>query len=714
MASIDEAKEYQKKFLEEMAVKLKQTLNSEDFKNWCESCGKLYQNNYSYKNSMLVMMQKPSASYVMGYQTWKTYGRQVSKGATPMKVLLPVMAYESKKGDLFGFIKKNLQNNLKEGMSHSEFQIGVSNLYFTLQPNGLMGMKLKGNKINLFPSQEKAKQWIDRNIVGKVPMYFKLQNVFDIEDTYKPEFLWVKESILKREGLKPEKDENKKIIKNGRGEIKCKNTLKNKLKLKEHKIEGEIDKNTKKALEEILRKKGIKLGKLEKHIEADGVYNRETNEIKIKELPDNEYVSVLLHEMAHSIMHHKDADESKSSRDKKEVQAEAVAYIVGNELGLDTETSSFEYMASWSDIEIENFKESLEVIWKAAKELSLQIKEELSKYKEVNKEEIKTEVKKSIEILEESKEKQDELLSEINNAHGEEERDLIEEQINNEVKKVEKASIICNEAMKNDPSHEKIKNFYQGLEHNIEIERKIEEKRYDMESDQIKKMAIETPLEAYQYLGFDLNKARELENSRLVQLPDENNKKEVIVQAENYIAIKKRVASKKGVAIEVLRAEDWTGNEVLKEQSIYHPKLFLKKAEEVKKEIKALQQSEEQAPIYSKIAINIIFEDKSISKNIRIQKDTNIKECLKNIVKNNQEQLKQFNGSLSERPRQNKVEKIQKIKKFEYSVKKQTEEQVEKNSAPAFTRKSFDSFQNVQKKESNSSYKTNKHKGEER
>lgn len=53
---------------------VRQVLDSEQFKNWLTTGGKLFYNNYSFRNAMLVWLQKPEASYVMGYENGKILG----------------------------------------------------------------------------------------------------------------------------------------------------------------------------------------------------------------------------------------------------------------------------------------------------------------------------------------------------------------------------------------------------------------------------------------------------------------------------------------------------------------------------------------------------------------------------------------------------------------------------------------------------------------
>ncbi len=54
----------------------------------------------------------------------------------------------------------------------------------------------------------------------------------------------------------------------------------------------------------------------------------------------------LIHEYAHALLHFDDDDECE--RSKREIEAEAVAYIVGRYVGLDTSGSAF-YLAAWQD-----------------------------------------------------------------------------------------------------------------------------------------------------------------------------------------------------------------------------------------------------------------------------------------------------------------------------------------------------------------------------
>lgn len=82
-----------------------------------------------------------------------------------------------------------------------------------------------------------------------------------------------------------------------------------------------------------------------------GYYSRANDEIVISSTEnknDTEKFQVLVHEYAHSLLHHKESDLKDLPRGHKEAQAESVAYVVNQYYGLDTSDSSIGYIARWS------------------------------------------------------------------------------------------------------------------------------------------------------------------------------------------------------------------------------------------------------------------------------------------------------------------------------------------------------------------------------
>lgn len=104
---------------------------------------------------------------------------------------------------------------------------------------------------------------------------------------------------------------------------------------------------------------------------ANGFFSPSEAKIVLKEgLSEAQTIKTAVHEVAHSILHKKDGEEEQASRNTKEVQAESVAYIVCNWLGLDTAEYSFGYVAGWSrDKEAKELLECADVIKKTARQI---------------------------------------------------------------------------------------------------------------------------------------------------------------------------------------------------------------------------------------------------------------------------------------------------------------------------------------------------------
>ena len=81
-------------------------------------------------------------------------------------------------------------------------------------------------------------------------------------------------------------------------------------------------------------------------------------------MPQAQTLKTAVHELAHSVMHDfepEDKSRPLPDRTTREVQAESVAFVVSNWLGLDTSDYSFGYIASWSSgKEISELRASLD------------------------------------------------------------------------------------------------------------------------------------------------------------------------------------------------------------------------------------------------------------------------------------------------------------------------------------------------------------------
>lgn len=77
-----------KEITEKLEQGIKDLFDSEKFKEYLTTMSKFH--NYSFRNTMLILFQKPDASFIAGYGAWqKNFNRQVKKGEKGIKILAP-------------------------------------------------------------------------------------------------------------------------------------------------------------------------------------------------------------------------------------------------------------------------------------------------------------------------------------------------------------------------------------------------------------------------------------------------------------------------------------------------------------------------------------------------------------------------------------------------------------------------------------------------
>lgn len=396
-----EKKNPKEQLQEQLQQEIKNVLDSDNFKSWLDTSSKLFLNNYSFNNAMLVYCQKPDATHTMGYEQWKEYGRNVAQGAKGIKIFVPIIAYEKKDGDLWKMIKGNLQKQMNENPSISQatYRVGLSKLEVTMNRNNLFGLKIDGKELGI-RSENDMKNFIKNNVIGKVPMYFSVGTVFDAKDTVVPEYLWVKKGYKKEELVK---DDKGKPIKNRRGEYKIVNTPERQARFNPHLDMSVPQKDPQKmailydALKAVSERNGIHVYEKDRAEDdtlkggADGYFSRRFDAenpkgfiVMPKDLDPTRAVSVLLHEMSHSELHGnleklaQRMGEDNVPSHMREIQAESVAYVVGKNFGIDSDTSSFQYLASFSKgFELQALSKSIEVIYGECKQLTAELKSEL-------------------------------------------------------------------------------------------------------------------------------------------------------------------------------------------------------------------------------------------------------------------------------------------------------------------------------------------------
>jgi hypothetical protein len=61
--------------------------SSEHFQRWLSVQSRFH--HYSFRNTLLILMQMPDATQIAGFQTWKSMGRMVSKGQHGIRIFAP-------------------------------------------------------------------------------------------------------------------------------------------------------------------------------------------------------------------------------------------------------------------------------------------------------------------------------------------------------------------------------------------------------------------------------------------------------------------------------------------------------------------------------------------------------------------------------------------------------------------------------------------------
>ncbi len=339
------------KKVEELSQKIRTGISelyeSEKYKNHLNVMSKFH--NYSVRNQLLIRLQNPTASLVMGYKQWQNnFERNVKKGERGIEIL-----------------------------AYSPYLINVEQE--KLDENGNKILDKNGNPIK---EEVKVKKEAYKKVV-----------VFDISQTDGKE---IKDLYL-AEDLKFEVENFKSFFS---------------------------------ALEEISPVK-VEIKNIE-NSEVKGYYSHNENKIVVREnMPESQTIKTLVHEIAHAKLHNKEEIKNRKNNTTNflEVEAESVAYIVSNYLGIDTSEYSFGYIAGWSvGKEQKELISSLELIQNTSSELiesldeklhiNLELKKENNLYKEnsniipdnkIEKEKINNKLKepnKKIRIKDRIKEKQ--------------------------------------------------------------------------------------------------------------------------------------------------------------------------------------------------------------------------------------------------------------------------------------------------------------------
>jgi len=281
-----------KELTDRLEAGIKEVFTSGRYREYLSAMNKFH--SYSYNNSLLILMQKPEASYVAGYKTWETLGRHVKKGEKGITILAPCPYKSVKYVEVVdpntGQVKRDEQGNvMKERKEISRASFKAISIFDISQTEGKPLPELAKELQGEIPDYKKLMDSIHE--VAPVPIRFDTWN-----ETKKGHYDLAKREI---------------VIKSGMSELQT--------------------------------------------------------------------IKTAIHETAHSILHRDKAHAKDQAT--MEIEAESVAFICCQHLGLDTSDYSFGYLAGWSsNKELPELKASLQTIQKTAHEVIEQLDKAILKH----------------------------------------------------------------------------------------------------------------------------------------------------------------------------------------------------------------------------------------------------------------------------------------------------------------------------------------------
>lgn len=161
-----------KAITEKLQQGIENLFDSDTYKNYLKTMSKF--TSYSLNNTMLIAMQKPDATTVAGYTTWKQMNRQVLKGSKAIKILAPCIYKKKDIADISDIPDKSIADKDNKDISESEkVLVGfkIANVFDISQTEGEplpeITHKLEGNVDEYTDFMNALKQF------SPVPIEFK-------------------------------------------------------------------------------------------------------------------------------------------------------------------------------------------------------------------------------------------------------------------------------------------------------------------------------------------------------------------------------------------------------------------------------------------------------------------------------------------------------------------------------------------------------------
>lgn len=162
-----------KEITERLQQGIEDLFDSDTYKDYLKIMSKF--TSYSLNNTLLIAMQRPDATTVAGYSTWKQLNRQVLKGSKAIKILAPCIYKKKPDSDITDTSDKIAQDNKDNAKTEEPEKILVGfkivNVFDISQTEGEplpeLAHKLQGNVDEYSDFMEALKQF------SPVPIEFK-------------------------------------------------------------------------------------------------------------------------------------------------------------------------------------------------------------------------------------------------------------------------------------------------------------------------------------------------------------------------------------------------------------------------------------------------------------------------------------------------------------------------------------------------------------
>ncbi len=172
-----------------------------NLKDWFEN-GANHFENFSFNNALLINYQNSNATNVKSYDAWNYYGRSVKSRAKAIKIRKPEFAFERNKGDLANIIRGSLKKQMNENPQKTpEFKLGYSGYTFSMDKKGKISISIYGEQKGVFEKPIDFRRYLQNKVIGKVVTNYKIQNAFDISETYKPDYIYLNSGSFDEKNL---------------------------------------------------------------------------------------------------------------------------------------------------------------------------------------------------------------------------------------------------------------------------------------------------------------------------------------------------------------------------------------------------------------------------------------------------------------------------------------------------------------------------------